>query len=690
MRTDQLARRVTKNTTWLVSGAVSALVAVLARQAPSGDALADMAWSVLAAVVASMIVGRAVKAWRPVMAMGPRTAVTVGVVTGIFFLRLPGPFGAETVVCVLVLMALAVYGEVRKPKKRRRWRTRTKRRVRLAVGLLAVGFGLAFASSVSVARQMQGSLVQAAGLASAGAEDFRVLEFERGTNKLRQSVASLQQFETVTGSLRGRLMGLMPVLGHQRTYAQTVVKQMRDLASRAITMVELGPIDRLSLRVGTADPVKVDGLTRPVTDLVATSEGLLRAVSGASPWVFGELATSFDEMATAARGYAGTFDTVMQFVTNSPWTMGVTEPRTYVVNVVSHDQVSGAGGVPTATGVMSVRKGTMMLDFSPRRNPDPDGQARRVFTQTVDYPRAAETAWSVYSQALGVNVDGIFHVDASALADMVGLVGEVRVGRGEDATRLTAESTVAALARGTDAGVVADAISKRLTAIDPLPMTTVAQAWARAVANGNVKMWFTDYTARQLVLKMKADGALGEPASIADLAVFTTDVEDLSGSTSGGGETVGGDSTKDRGGWKVRREVTYGATVADDGATTATVSVTVINDGATTRTVSTQLFSLLQCQATSNGESIVMTSGRQAAWVVHSVQVPVATKGSTTVEFSCTGSTLEQGVDLEIPRIRGQASANGEKWTVTVKGRGTTFELKDTVNGNVWVALGSK
>ena len=668
----------------MLSAVAASVAGLTSTPSPSGAVVADVIWTILAASLASMIAGRAVKAWRPTMARSRRSMIAVGLVAAMFWVRVPGPVGAEVLVCAVALVVLAVYGEVRKPARRRRWLPDTK----VLVGALAVvgtvGMGIGYGVSLAAANEMRASLVRSMGFGVQAADDLRDLNFELGRSKMELSTGILDRYDSVVNGWRGRLMGVMPVMGHQRRYVRDVVGHLHEVSDRAVELVETDPRTRLSLRAGTMNLSAMQALEEPLARLTASVTALSESVRGASPWVSGEMKATFAGLAEAVGNYAGTLQTMTRFVAMMPGAAGssagsgggVAGPRTYVVQVVSHEGLGAGGGVPVATGVLTADKGTVSVRFGLAGVGAGGGT---VGVDEPDFAVASAAARAGFEKALGRPISGIFHVDVTALADMVEALGELKVRGVGGVVTLTAETVPVAIRTGAGgsgagfggvtAGEVADALASALLGLDQVPMQVLAQSWAEAVENGNLKMWFADEGLASLAADMGADGSLGEPGSVLDVVVVSSDVVD-------------------GGGWLMRREVDVDATVDAGGRGSARVKVTLVHNGAQSRRIVTTVYSAMECSA-ADSTTTVTNAGRVGGWTTYAMTTTVAARSSVTLSLSCAGSGAGSDAAGAViaPRVRGQVTANGDEWSVRVKGPAGEFELNETVNRNAWTEV---
>lgn len=668
MRSDHLSRRLNRNVALLVAASGAALTAELAVPQPTGNGMADVMWSVIAGAAAGVVCLSAVTALRPKWKDVTRALIAVVMSTFLFWMRLPGPFGAETAVSVVLLTVMAIFGWVKRPRSRRRWRTRTKRRLRLGA-LVAVGAGvLGLYLSLSTASQMRSIMVQTAKAAGGSATDFQSFELDRGANKVRQAADDLARLDSVAGGIGGRIMALMPVVGHQRSYALNVAKQVRDLATRAEALARLYPQERLAMRTGNVDLARAAEMEKSLNDMVYTSEQLTAAVRDASPWLIHRVAGDINSLARSSEKFHGTLKTTLDLVRALPWIMGEDSPRSYAVTVMSASETSPAGGTPFMTGLLSARNGALQLTFDTKY--DPKGSGATALTATPDFPRAAETAWQHYSRTSPSPVGGIISIDLRAMAQVAAVTGPIPTTWGNRPGVLDPVDVPAALAEGTHTKDIVNALTRRLFSIDPVQWRKFVALWGPMVENGNIRMWFTDFSTSELVRAVNGDGAIGDPSSVADVGVFTSDSPTAARAANLGNA--------------LSRTVDHQVTLADDGTVTAATHVTLANDARSDNPLTMVLYSMLDCTATVDGTTAVMSSGREGAWVVHTLYVTVRAKGSATVHFRCTGSEAEQGTGVGTPRFHGQTVARDDAWSVKVTARGTTFSYAGPLNSNSW------
>ena len=674
MRSDRLSRRLNRNIALLIATSASALMAELSVPKPSGGGAPDVMWSVLAGVVSGAVVLSAITALRPKMGDIPRAAIAVAVSTLLFWMKLPGPFAAETVLACLILLALGIYGWVKRPRGKRRWRTRTKRRVRIAAAVVAAGFAFGVYLSLKAASDMRGIVLRASDLAAQGANDFQLFELDRGANKVRQASDILAEFDAVAGSLGGRFMSLVPVIGHQRAYSLDVIKQVRELGSRADYLARSFPQERLALRTGRADLTTIEQLDKPLSDMVYISEELTKTIRSSSPWLIHRFTGDIEALATASEKFHGTLKSTLDFVRVVPWLMGQDAPRTYVVNVMSPSESSPAGGMPVMTGRLVANRGDVSLTFSKKF--DPDGAAAAALTNGADFPRAAESAWQVYSRYSANSVAGIITLDLKSVAQLATVTGPLPVVIDGTSTVIDPGGMLKVLEDETRAATVVTALTKRVLEIDPVQWRPFVALWGPMVDNGNIRLWLTDYTAAELGRAMKSDGAIGDATSIADVGVFVA--------------SAPGQKRAKNLGDSLRRSITHELTVADNGTVSATTRIALSNGAKTKNPLILTVFSPLECSATQDGASTVMTSGRQGVWVVHTVYATVDASSTATVVLSCTGSLQQQGLAVGQPRIHGQLVVVADDWKVAVASPEGNFAFAGPLNSNRWHEVPAK
>lgn len=449
------------------------------------------------------------------------------------------PVVVSIVGAVAVAAAIVGGGLAGLPRRRRR-------RARLGLAAFAAAVVLLAAAGLIAGLRARGATLDgvdalraARASATSGDLDAAVDGFREGERSFRSASEPLEGF--------GRLGLLVPGLAQQLDAARTAVDTAADAAgtmreiSGSIHLDDVGVTDGtldLAALSATEAPLgqAVDVLVRSVRDLGAVDRGSLL------PPIRDALDDALDE----ARAAATTADHAHRAAKLLPPLLGQGQPTRFLVLFTSPVEARNRLGFPGAYAVLrfagghlSVERAGPMTDLDPPNGFDqsrlsiparaaawvPYGVTRqwRSVTFPSDAPTVADLAMQLAAQVGLGQLDGVAFADPAALAEIVGLVGDVRV-PGIDVT-LTRDTTEEFLLRDQylkypqlgqqrdrkDAlGLVAAAVGSRLGSLTLGSVEDLSDRFGPLVAGGHLVITVPSATraeAATLLGELDVDGA---------------------------------------------------------------------------------------------------------------------------------------------------------------------------------------
>ena len=663
-----------------------------------------------------------------------RAVVVVVVVLFFGLLRLPGPTGTESAVGFLACGSLVVSGirggSVCGFGSSPISRTWQRRLLRLGVGASLVVIcltGWTTWQMVNLVRDVRGTAIGAV-------NDLRALDVEAGIVKLEQADQELSRFDDLIESPGGLLMAWIPIAGQHRALARDLVGPLRGVLNEATGFVSARPDETLRVRNGRVDLNGLAALRFPLSELSGAISEFVRVLEAdRSPWLVPALTKRVGSLADEVRTYAGTLETTRRVIDELPWLLGADARRTYFVPILSPVENRSGGGFPGAYAVISARQGKLRVevfgsigqvgnggnpfgriitgpeDYVARYQQygagDGTKAAREYFwsnvTASPDHPSVSEVIAQLYPQSGGRPIDGVVTLDVRALAAVLRLTGPVALD--DSRLGLSSENAEQYLLRDQYFELneisnenrrdkiysAAGAIAQRLTTTDMPAPQQIADTLGSEVKNGNIRMWFAKKTAQDLMRYLGADGAFGEPDSVASVGITNTN---------------GGPNKIDM---FLTRKINHKVTVSADGAARAETTIELRNDApakgyddyvlanvkgyprGTNVTILNYYSPLLDCTATTSGRETLMASELELGWVVHSLYMGVPPRTTVTVKVICTGTLEGAGTGVGTPKVRGQVAANDDEWSVNVEDGNRGWGYEGRLNSNRWLEIES-
>ncbi|MDQ3916493.1 MAG: DUF4012 domain-containing protein [Actinomycetota bacterium] len=404
----------------------------------------------------------------------------------------------------------------------------------------------------------------------------------------------LVRADEVLDGAAANVVSMVPVAGHSVRAVEDVTEVMLPVLDAADALRrKLDAIEGLQVvENGTIRTDLLGGLRGPLVRQVEALERLVTAARDRrSGWIPPPLWSALDDLERRAEGYLEGAERGAAAVRLMGPMLGQTGPRKYLVVMVNNAELRGAGGIPSAAGIVKAVEGRLTLGRfrhtvdlrgpRPYRKVAAPADFRRRFgfykadttfwtntTFSPDVPDVALVAARAFKQVTGKKVDGVILVDPRGIAALMPEDATVSIG-GTGVTVGRAD-----LAGYTYSGVYEDlggATERRRSALLELGQEAFEAILAggalagratledagRAVAGGHVRIVSFDADEQRVLDDLDASGDLDAAAGDSLLVAaqnFSADKMDF---------------------W-VRRSVEHSCSVDEDAAT-CTTAVTLAN-----------------------------------------------------------------------------------------------------------------
>ncbi|HET6809373.1 MAG TPA: DUF4012 domain-containing protein [Acidimicrobiales bacterium] len=397
-------------------------------------------WAVPGAAALGLAAGAAIAGRR-----GRVVGALVGALVVQAALRLPltSPTGLSAGVAAGALVVLALSG------LRRAHRRRLILATAGVVAVVAAGAGALAAHAVLGARPAaERGLAEAQAAVTAGekgdtggaAADLRAAEADLVLAHARVSVWWAQPAR------------LVPGVAQNLTAVRSLTALGAEVVHPAVALATSSNVHGL-LAGGQVDLAAVERLARPVEAGVASLRAAVPVLPRLrSPWLAPAISGRLGSLEAQAARLAGEESRLASAVRTLPALLGANGPRHYLLIVQDTAEMRGSGGLITDWGIMSADRGRLHLDGLQYIGDQPGGAsahptyqvtgayarwaAREGFhpewwpqdaTFSPDFPTVARGLEQLFPQLGAPPVDGVVSVDPTALADILGVTGPVRV-----------------------------------------------------------------------------------------------------------------------------------------------------------------------------------------------------------------------------------------------------------------------
>ena len=707
---------------------------------PTGSRLIDLLWKVVAGGIlgycgawASLPValrrepGATVEAARDLL----RPVMVILLISALSLLQLPGPVGTESMVGVVVGLAVIIWGSKKgaaTPLLQSRWWKR-----RRSVVVVSIGAGIAVSATLMTvsAWNVAVSARQARASALLAIDDLKSYEVEGSIGHLEATDRALRRMRDALRQPGGAIMGAIPVVAQFRRYALDMVAPLTELVDAGTVLARARPDRALVVDGGQIDLAALSRIALLFDPVVSASQEVLDVDAARSVWLSSFATRPVDTFLDRARDVHSTMQLSRKVLAQLPWILGEDGKRTFFVPILTPVENRSGGGFPGAFAIMTARNGklrvedfgtiqkvatagnplsrviTKPLDYVARYQQYGAGDGKRPaknyfwsnVTASPDHPSVSEVISQLYPQSGGTRVDGVVSIDVRAMAALLQITGPVSLAdSGKTIDSDNAEkyllrdqyfelTSVSNSERRDRVYSAAEAIVRRATSMRLPSPITLARVLGPAVSDGNIRMWFRRPETQALMREIDADGRFGPPTSVASIAVTNTN---------------GGPNKIDL---FLRKSIKHRVVVDSAGAVRATTEIRLAN-AAPPRGVDDYVIGnwkgwprgtnvmilnyyspLLDCSATINGKSVSLPTEMELGWLVHSLYFGVPPAAQTTVMISCTGTTDRAGVEIGTPQIRGQVSAIDDEWSVRVSSPDGRWTFDGARNTNKWTTL---
>lgn len=417
---------------------------------------------------------------------------------------------------------------------------------------------------------------------------------ELDRDALLRARAHLVRADELLDGVAANVVSMVPVAGHSVRAVEDVTEVMLPVLDAADALTrKLEAIE--GLQVVENGAIRTDLLGQLRGPLVRQTEALELLVTAAaerrSGWIPPPLWDALADLEQRASGYLQSAERGAQAVRLMGPMLGQTAPRKYLVVMINNAELRGAGGIPSAAGIVKTVEGRLSLGRFRHtvdlRGPRPyqkvaaPGDFRRRFgfyradttfwtntTFSPDVPDVALVAARAFKKVTGKKVEGVILVDPRGIAALMPEDASISVGR----TGVTVGR--ADLPDYTYSGVYADlggATERRRSALLELGQgafeailqggglagrATLEDA-GRAVAGGHVRVVSFDRDEQEVLDDLDASG-------------------DLDGAPGDSLLVTGQNFSADKMDYWTRRSIDHSCSVGEDGAS-CTTEVTLVN-----------------------------------------------------------------------------------------------------------------
>ena len=376
-------------------------------------------------------------------------------------------FGFTSLIAIVVMVVLAVFGIRRRPRRERKIMWLVVAGLAAGAVVATVGFGIAGLQARSDLEA--GNRVARDAINQLGAGNFN--EAQAGFTSASELFG---QADDALSKPWGQLARLVPVVAQHRNSAVELTHGGSEVSTTIANVLSVVDYDSLRVVNGAIDLSAILVLDQPLVELAAAITELEDTVIAAkNPWLVDSLERRLDDLLVDVSEQQNKADNAMTAVRNAPAMLGANEARVYFIAFTTPVEVRGLGGfmgnwaeVTITEGKMAVtdfgrtldlnsggastkrldgisqeyvdRYGDFLLTSNDDRIAGPNAWSN--ITGSPDFPSVAATMAELYPQSGGKKVDGVFVMDVYAIAKLMEITGPVAV----DDAGTTIDSTNAA------------------------------------------------------------------------------------------------------------------------------------------------------------------------------------------------------------------------------------------------------
>ena len=615
-----------------------------------------------------------------------RSLCAVAIVFAASRLRVPGPFGLESLVGLTTCAALFAAGVNRRPRVVRR---------RAVVGVAAVATAAVVATGMFVASAFSSRVLLTNGneQAQRGLDALSVGEVDAAEAAFTAAARSFGRADGQLDRVFTQPARLVPFVAQHRNSSSTLAGGAAKASERlAATLSELD-VDSVRVVNGRIDLAAVEALEPRLLELQDTVEVLADVVERAeNPWLVDALQRQLRDTAADVEKRREQGETALAAVRGAPAILGADGPKVYFVAFATPVEARGSVGFMGNYAELTVDAGEItMTDFG--RHTDlreaagedrlrlddmddflvrygrfgfarpPEGYTARDVWQLVTipphFPSTAQVIAELYPQSGGTQIDGVVTLDPTTLAALLEFTGPVEVdGIDEPLDAANAEQyllfdqyldfeddnpdridTLETLST--------EAVELLLAGALPGP-TELGRVMGPLAADGHLVVWMADLEAQELVETLAIDGGLPDRAGGDGIAI--------------GFNNVAGNKIDAF----LETHVVYDRDIdPDTGELRGTLTLEMINNApasglpryvignvrgmplGTNRTHLSLYAPFLVESSTLDGEPFELTTELEQGWFVMGEVIELRPGGSATLQMTFTGFLDRFGPDIE-------------------------------------------
>lgn len=447
---------------------IAAVAPWWALAAISGLAMATVGNMILAALA---LLSLAASAWvgsRKRMMRVPRAVIAGTVLNVLLRSDLDVFIGSSAVIGCAAGLALIVAGTRRRTAVQRKWIAATT----LALGVLAFLAVAGQAAGVLAARSTVESTIDdvrnSLDLLADGRTDEASQVLTRAAENLDWAVSNIDSAWTQPARL-------VPVVAQNRRALITLAREAQSLTDTLAEDVARLDLDELKPRDGRIDLDQVAVLAETADHVLTSVERLRLSMDDTdSVWLAEPLAREIDELKGEIDQRIDDARSARDMSNALPAILGAETPRRYFIAFTTPSEARGGGGFMGSWAEVAIDRGKITLSRTGRtRELNETGwPARRVTgppefldrygvsgfadpqtgrtTQDVwqvinlspHFPSTGEVIAELYPQSGGRAIDGVFSLDAYALATLIDFSGPITVNTVDPVTRIPDETTL--------------------------------------------------------------------------------------------------------------------------------------------------------------------------------------------------------------------------------------------------------
>jgi hypothetical protein len=294
----------------------------------------------------------------------------------------------------------------------------------------------------------------------AATNDAAALPAELRRGDLDAVLRTLEEVQRSAGTAHGHsdnvlwdALGVLPLIGDDVRAVQVLSRALDEsstgAAESAATVIRRLRQPDLRGPDGRLDLASVAEIGPPLRQVAAALDGPTREVDALDPdsliGPLGGVATNVRDELDSTRARVRGAQTVVRLL---PAMLGADGPRRYLLVVQDNAEIRSTGGLPGSFALLDADDGKLTLgarrsaaDFRVLSSPvlplsdgeravygDNLGENIRDTVLTPDFPRAAELMRALEERSFGTPVDGVVAVDPVTLADLLKVVGPVKIG----------------------------------------------------------------------------------------------------------------------------------------------------------------------------------------------------------------------------------------------------------------------